>query len=132
MAGRKPKITEALIDDICQKIRAGASINRACSLAGISRETYYQWRQDVLYKRNRNTLALKVKLFKAVDQARQECTFFIEMNMLSHAKKHWQAAAWLMKTRDREEYGDDAALAEDKPKVERATFKPPWQRDTST
>lgn len=41
--GRPSILTEQIIADICNALRAGAYIETAAALAGISKETFYQW-----------------------------------------------------------------------------------------
>lgn len=72
--GRKPKLTQALLDQVGEAIEYGAPIRSACQAAGIHRDTYYDWKTkgDLDAKAGRRTLHAEFSDTVRVCEARGE------------------------------------------------------------
>ena len=93
--GAKSKFTQATIDAITQAIELGATYRRACAAAGISEETFSQWRQH------------KSGFSEAIEKAE---AVFVEKHLkviqaAGTTDGTWQASAWMLERRYPSEYG---------------------------
>jgi hypothetical protein len=68
--GRKPILNKEITEKIANAIRAGAYIETAAILAGVSRESLYAW----LKKGNKQKNSIYSKFAKEMDKAFQECS----------------------------------------------------------
>jgi hypothetical protein len=94
MAGRKTKYTPETVDKLTQAIRLGATYKLACDYAGISQETFSQWR---------NT---KPEFSDAVQKA-EGTGVLLWLTKIEQAASegNWQAAAWKLERRYPQDYG---------------------------
>ena len=88
--GRPNKLTPEIQAKICDAIRAGAYVETAAALAGISKDTFYRW-----LKQGARAKSGKFKAFnEAVHKAMAEAEFRDIMIIANAAKVDWKAAAW--------------------------------------
>lgn len=88
--GRPNKLTPEIQAKICDAIRAGAYVETAAALAGISKDTFYRW-----LKKGARAKSGKFKAFnEAVHKAMAEAEFQDIMIIANAAKVDWKAAAW--------------------------------------
>ena len=87
------KYTEDKVLQITTLLKAGATIKMACKIAGISRQTFYNW------MRKHRDFELKV------NQAIVESEMMALNLILSHAERDWKAAAWFLERRFPDEWG---------------------------
>jgi hypothetical protein len=85
------KYSQELTDEICKWLRAGNNIQDSCELAGISKETYYQWKDkpDFLDATKRAELECKARNIAIIQKA---------------GEKQWQASAWWMERKHNTEF----------------------------
>lgn len=93
MAGRRTKYTPETVDKITQAIRLGATYRLACDYAGISEETFSQWR---------NT---KPEFSEAIHQAEGDAAIKWLALIEKHAVDLPQWAAWKLERRYPDMYG---------------------------
>jgi hypothetical protein len=93
MAGRRSKYTPETVDKLTQAIRLGATYQLACNFAGISHETFHQWR---------NT---KPEFSEAITQAEGDAAVKWLALVNKHATDQPQWAAWMLERRYPEMYG---------------------------
>ena len=93
MAGRRSKYTPETVDKLTQAIRLGATYVLACNYAGISQETFSQWR---------NT---KPEFSEAITQAEGDAAIKWLALIEKHAQEQPQWAAWKLERRYPEMYG---------------------------
>jgi len=109
--GRKSKLTEDFIKKFCKLLKDGATITAACAAMDITPKSYYRW-----IKSNRTKLEkkLKIEAEKAINLHKIEL-----LNMIKkHSLKHWQAAAWILERRFRNEFGKDVIEVDESENVD--------------
>lgn len=88
--GKKKAVLEAL--------RQGHTRRAACRLVGISYQSLYNWLCDDL------------TLLDAVEKAEAEAERYYLDVIREAAKENWQAAAWYLERRRRDDYGRNETL----------------------
>jgi len=91
----KGKYTQATIDAITQALKLGATYRRACAAAGISEQTFNEWRRN------------KASFSEAIEKAEYDFTQrHLEVIEKAATKDGtWQASAWMLERRYPSEYG---------------------------
>jgi transposase len=99
------KLHQGRIDSLLALIGEGMTIDSACYAVGISRKTYYLWRDQGKKDLESGTKSLQQELFEGVPQAQA-------LNELAHlriimaaGKKNWKACAWYLERTRPERYG---------------------------
>lgn len=92
--GRPTKRTPETVKRLCDAIRLGASYADACGYAGVSFETFNEWRKD----------------FPEFSDAVKEAEGSGRVQLIAKIQKaandgNWQAAAWMLERRDPQNYG---------------------------
>ena len=94
MAGRRSKYTPETVDKITQAIRLGATYKLACDYAGISEETFNQWRNN------------KPEFSDAIKEAEGKgAVLWLGKIEQAASDGNWQAAAWKLERRYPAMYG---------------------------
>lgn len=93
MAGRKSKFTPETVDKLTQAIRLGATYQLACNYAGITYETFNQWRKS------------KPEFSEAITQAEGDAAIKWLALVNKGAQDLPQWAAWMLERRYPEMYG---------------------------
>lgn len=92
--GRRSKYTPEIVKKLCHAIELGATYELAAKYAGISYETFNEWRKT------------KPQFSEQLNEAEGKATVgwltFIEG---SAAEGQWQAAAWKLERRYPQDYG---------------------------
>lgn len=106
--GTAPKLTEQLIEKMTSTIRAGAYVETAAALCGISKDTFYRWLRQAEID---DTCTLAVKLSDAVKKAMAEA----ELRDLATIDKaaqsgEWTAAAWRLERKFPHKWGRQAKV----------------------
>ena len=105
--GKSSIISKEVIDKLFQEISRGVPIKYACTLAGISRSSYYTWNKKAnklpddlpeddedylyLYFRKRKEEGIAMAVATRVDHIRQD--------------NSWQSSAWWLERIDYEHFG---------------------------
>ena len=115
MAGGRPvKITEELIKQICDVVRAGNYIETAAAFNGLSKSTLYDWMKRGARERQRiegtNRKPLKKEeLFMAfsdaIEKAMAEAEIRDVMRIGEASKSDWKAAAWRLERKNPQKWG---------------------------
>lgn len=75
--GRKLKLSESVISEICNCLRAGAYIETASAVAGVAKETLYLWLRKGRHQKGKKSGQIKNdiygRLIHAVERAMEEC-----------------------------------------------------------
>ncbi|MFH1670394.1 MAG: hypothetical protein ABIA92_02300 [Patescibacteria group bacterium] len=89
---RPTKYTEDTINGICKWIMGGNSYVDACTMAGISYQTFNEWRHE------------KSEFSDAIKKAEAKCKAARISRILDASEEKWQAAAWWLERRYPDEY----------------------------
>lgn len=114
----KPKLTEELIEIICDLKAKGMHNKDICAAVGIHEATLYRWLNKPSCKLHR---ALGEEFKKAEARYKQELLESIRETALSKPR-YWTAAAWLLERKYPEEFGrpetrKTAVEVDDAPKI---------------
>lgn len=103
--GRKTKFTKDTVDKLVEAISMGASYDIACKYAGISFQSFNQWRNGKGFPQSA-TEADKSWFFEQIDAAEARVAMYW-LGIINAAAKNgtWQAAAWGMERRFPLTYG---------------------------
>ena len=110
LGGRPSGLTEDLARRIACEVRMGAKPLRAAALCGVARSTWYGW-----LERHEQRIQPYASLIGIILLAQDSFEAVTEQRVAEAAE--WQAAAWILKTRHRREYGDRVETREP-PKAE--------------
>lgn len=114
----KPKLTEELIEVMCDLKAKGMHNKDICMAVGIHEATLYRWLNKPSCKLHR---ALGEQFKKAESKYKQELLESIRETALSKPR-YWTAAAWLLERKYPEEFGRpetraNKEVAEEAPKI---------------
>ena len=105
MAGRKPKLTEELVNNLCRYVENGASYKDACIAVGIGETAFYRWLDDadsddekIKYK------DLKVKLRDSLKKANAKFKSYHLANITRLSNGDWKASAWILERKYPKEF----------------------------
>ena len=105
--GRKPAISKEIIDKLFQEISRGVPIKYACTIAGISRSSYYYWSKkakklpDDLPEDDENYL------YKYFEKRKEEGIAMAIATRVEHIRtdNSWQSSAWWLERMAYEDFG---------------------------
>ena len=96
------KLTPELSARFCEAISKGHSIGAACSIVGISRQTYYNW-----YDKGKTAKSGKYKQFYCdVDNAEDKATHRAEKPIIDAIPNDAREAKWWLIKRRQDLYGE--------------------------
>lgn len=90
-AGRKPKLTKQLIENLGIAIQNGNYVETACDFVGISTTTLYRWLQE---SEQNGAKPLLRELSDTVRASRAQAEMRNVLRIQKAAEDSWQAAAW--------------------------------------
>ena len=99
------KLHQAKINILLEFIGEGMTIDSACYAAGISRKTYYLWRDQGKKDLESGTKSLQQVLFEGVPQALALIELAHLRIIMAASKKTWKASAWYLERTRPERYG---------------------------
>ncbi len=93
--GRKrSKLSEELIEEVCQIVREGNYVQTAIKALGIKQSTFYYWLKKGREGKNKLCKKLVEKLDEAMAEAERACVLVLRAAAIS--ERDWKAAlAWL-------------------------------------
>ena len=91
MAGRKPKLTKQLIENIGLALQNGNYVETACDYVGISTTTLYRWLQE---SEQEGAKPLLRELSDTIRKSRAQAEMRNVVRIQKAAEDSWQAAAW--------------------------------------
>ena len=95
---RPTKLTPEVQETICKAIRIGATYQAAAEAAGISYETFNEWRKAKTHK----FLAFS----EAVDRANADAQIELLNKIQNFTDKDWRAGTWRLEHRFKQDYGN--------------------------
>ena len=91
--GRPSKLDDSRVEDLVKWLKLGYYIEDACTMAGIAKQTYYNW----IAKAEANEGQEYLDFLDAVKKARAEAEGAHIMNIRKAADNGvWQASAWFL------------------------------------
>lgn len=99
--GRKSKLNDETKDIILKHIADGMPVKLSCMAAGVSENTFYQWKR----KGSREPNGYYGKFFKEVQTAEGQAISVKMMQVHAASQRSWQAAAWWLERRYPEYFG---------------------------
>lgn len=96
------KLTKETIDKLYQELSRGVPIRHACTLAGISKETYYRWKK--LAKEEPDDSDSLLAYFKRMNK---EGIAMAVATRVEHIRtdESWQSSAWWLERMAYEDFG---------------------------
>ncbi len=98
--GAKPKISQEIIDMICEKVAACASVRDAALIAGVDESTVHRWQVRGTAQRS----GIYREFCKALERAKAQRRTGLKAQIRVHARHSWQAAQALGVITDPEEF----------------------------
>ena len=99
--GRKPKLTPEVQARICELLNKGAWFKEAAQDAGITERTFYNWME----RGEKAKSGLYFQFFQAVEKNCNDAKLFAILTIRRAMGRSWQAAAWFLERRYKDEYG---------------------------
>ena len=102
---RPVKLTSRTIVNICQNILTGATYQACAISAGISYETFNEWRKggrEAAAKdpsKRTEPQNLMLEFSEAVDRANAELEISLMKSIKTRGKRDWKATAWILQNR---------------------------------
>lgn len=106
---RHTKLNKKIQDEICKYIRAGCYVETAAAMAGISKQSYYNWFKRGAREQERREQGKEadkketvyVNFLDAVNKAMAEAELF-DLTVINKAAQagQWQASAWKLERRN--------------------------------
>ena len=109
---RPVKLTSRTIVNICQNILTGATYNACAIAAGISYETFNEWRKggrEAAAKdpsKRTEPQKLMLEFSEAVDRANAELEISLMKSIKTKGKRDWKATAWILQNRFPHSYSE--------------------------
>jgi hypothetical protein len=97
---RATKLTPEIQAEICRYLRAGNYVETAAVLAGIHKDTFYDW-----VKRGRRGQEPHAAFVLEVDRAMAHAEAREVARIVKAAEREWQAAAWRLERRYPQRWG---------------------------
>lgn len=99
---RPTKLTPEVQETICKAIRIGATYQAAAEAAGISYETFNEWRKGKTHK--------FIAFSEAVNRANADAQLDLLQKIQIASEKDWRAGTWILEHRFRQDYGNSVDL----------------------
>lgn len=99
------KCTKARVNKILRLIGEGLFKKDACLLAGISRETFYQWIREGKQDAKEDKESLERELYEGLEVAEVKAVQVHVKNIKSAGGKDWKASAWWLERTRHNDYG---------------------------
>lgn len=101
---RASKISEAIINSVCEKMRAANCFDPACWASGISPRTGYYWLKHGEEDDETDTESLFRDFYYAVREAEAQAEID-DIRDIRNGCDNWQSKAWIRERRTRERWG---------------------------
>lgn len=95
---RPTKLTPEVQETICKAIRIGATYQAAAEAAGVSYETFNEWRKGKAHR--------FITFSEAVDRANADAQLDLLQNIKAAGDKDWRANAWVLEHRFKQDFGN--------------------------
>ena len=99
------KCTKARVNKILRLIGEGLFKKDACLLAGISRETFYQWIRGGKQDAKEGKESLERELYEGLEVAEAKAVMVHVNNIKTAGASDWKASAWWLERTKPNDYG---------------------------
>lgn len=106
-------LTKENIDRLFQEISRGVPIKHACTIAGISKETYYKWKKLAKeLPEDEDTWTEREKLLNYFDEKSEEGKAMAVATRVEHIRQDnsWQSSAWWLERMAHEDFGKKTTI----------------------
>lgn len=105
--GRKSGISKEVIDKLFQEISRGVPIKYACTIAGISRSSYYTWTRKAKELPDDIDEDDDNYLYKYFEKKKEEGIAMAIATRVEHIRtdNSWQSSAWWLERMAHEDFG---------------------------
>jgi len=100
---RQPVLTQRVVDDLAMAISLGATYDLACKYAGISYDTFADWRKGKLPRSVEPEI--KARFVQVTTRAEGQAAVKWLAKIEQAANEDWRAAAWKLERRHPHDYG---------------------------
>lgn len=103
MAGRKTKLTPALIKDAAKLLKGGNYVSTVCEFLGIGETTWYRWMKEGEVAKS----GLKREFWESIKKAEAEAEIRLitDLQKIAEADQKWQALAWMLERKYPDRWG---------------------------
>ena len=91
-------MTPEVQETICKAIRIGATYQAAAEAAGVSYETFNEWRKCKTTK--------FLRFSEAIDRANADAQLELLQKIQNFTDKDWRAGTWILEHRFKQDYGN--------------------------
>lgn len=102
MAGRKPKLSKEIIENLAKALEAGNYVETACEYVGINKGTLYRWLSEA---EQPDAQPLLRELKDTVARSRATAEVRNVYRIQQAAETSWQAAAWWLERSHSKKWG---------------------------
>ncbi|MFP5116088.1 hypothetical protein ACSU64_27655 [Bacillaceae bacterium C204] len=103
MAGRKSKLTPALIKDAAKLLKGGNYVETVCEYLGIGTTTWYRWMQEGEVAKSGLKREFRDVVKKA--EAEAEIRLITDLQKIAETDQKWQALAWMLERKYPDRWG---------------------------
>lgn len=103
--GRKPELTQKVIDDFAKIFRGGATIKDACAHLGIGESTYFSWMKRGDKESGKEEKSLYVEFMESNNRARAYMRIRAAAQLQTLGKKDPKALMFLLERSDPDNWG---------------------------
>jgi len=107
------KLSKEIVDAVCQEISRGVPIRHACTIGGIAKETYYNWKKKAREERENcsdseeDLEKLEQSLYQYFDKESEKAVALAIASRVEHIRldNSWQSSAWWLERMAHEDFG---------------------------
>jgi len=90
------KITDELIDQICEHIRDGNYVETSCLACGIAKRTFYNWAKRGEQESNEGQETIYARFYERLHEAYSLAEVDLIRRINRKDEKNWQRLAWIL------------------------------------
>ena len=99
------KITDELIDQICEHIRDGNYVETSCLACGIAKRTFYNWAKRGEQESNEGQETIYARFYERLHEAYSLAEVDLIRRINRKDEKNWQRLAWILERSRQQRFG---------------------------
>lgn len=103
--GRPKKVDDKMLKELCAYLKAGNYLETSCAAIGLAKNTVYNCMRRGARDRDEGKSGYYVDFLYAVESAMAQGESNHVNNIAAHAKKSWQASAWMLERKNHKKWG---------------------------